>query len=82
MENCLFIGTKVDKETAENMGVFVQMVFKAGVDNGMDQSTIVKALELGLRIGSADHTSVSNCVFTGEKHVHLSEEDDDANRNT
>lgn len=67
MENGIFVGGKVDKETAENLGEFVSTVFKSGKENGMDQSTIVAALGLVSKVITPEGTTISNCCFTSGK---------------
>jgi len=72
MENCLMIGNKIEKETAENIGNFVEQVFRSGKETGMDQSTIIEGLKLFKNvIGAVEGVSVSNCEFTGEKIINI-----------
>ena len=71
MENCVFIGTKIEKETAENLGKLIEMAFKAGKENGMDQSTIVEALKIIKEIAPPEGVNISNSTFTGEKIINV-----------
>lgn len=71
MDSSLFIGTKVDKNTADNMGGFVETVFKAGKDNNMEQATIVEALNIIAKAVSPKNVQVSHCEFLGEKIINL-----------
>ena len=67
MESMVHIGGKVDKETSENLAGFVERVFKSGRENVMDQSTIVKALELASKIFPPEQVKVANCNFTNKE---------------
>lgn len=67
MESLIYIGAKVDKETAKNLGGFVASVFKSGKDNGMDQSTIVVALGLASKIVTPSGVNMSDCNFTNHE---------------
>ena len=69
MENCLFIGTKVDEQTATYLAEFVSKVFESGAKYHMEQATIVAAFELVGKYLAPYGTSVSNCSFVGEKNV-------------
>jgi hypothetical protein len=64
MEQMLFIGSKVDEETAKNLAEFVSIVFKSGKDNGMDQSTIVSALGLVSSVVTPKNITISDCSFS------------------
>ena len=76
MESVINIGGRVEKDTADNLGRFISTVFKAGKDNGMEQATIVEALNLVGRITSANGATIANSNFIGEKHVHTEETED------
>jgi len=71
MENMIHIGPKIDKEAVENLGVFVEKVFKAGHEQRMDQTTIVAALRLGEKLAQVNNASVMNCHLVGEKTVEV-----------
>ena len=71
MENCVLIGGKIEKQTADNLIEYVQAVFKSGHETHMEQATIVEALNLLPQIVSVEGTSIANCVFTGEKHLNV-----------
>lgn len=73
METCINIGGHISKETAENLASCITTIFKAGKDNGMDQTTIVEALRLLQRVASADGATVSNSTIIGEQHSHAFE---------
>ena len=67
MKTAIRIGG-MDKKTAEHLRSYVKAVFKSGRKHGMDQSTIVEAINLFRKVSSADHASIENCNFsTGKK---------------
>lgn len=73
MENIIYIGNKIDKDTSENLGNFVEQVFRAGKETGMDQSTIVSSLNLISSAITPENVSISNCNFIGEKNVNVND---------
>ena len=77
MENIVTIGGRIDKQTADNLTEYMVAIFKAGKENGMDQSTIVEAIHAVSKVATADYATITNSSFIGEKHIHL--EDDDNN---
>jgi len=74
MENCVFIGTKIEKETMDNVAEFIERVFKAGKENFMDQDTVVQALEIFKCVVKTENVSLNNCCFVGEKTVNVESE--------
>ncbi|HDZ15580.1 hypothetical protein LCGC14_1792370 [marine sediment metagenome] len=75
MENIITIGGRVDKETADNLKDYMEGIFKAGRESGMDQSTIVEAIRAVSKVATADHATISNSNFIGEKHIHIEGDD-------
>ena len=55
MDSCLFIGSKVDKDTAENLASFVDKIFASGKANGMEGASreeVAKAIASSPKISS------------------------------
>jgi len=71
MENVIFVGTKIEKDAADNLAIFVDKVFASGKVHGMEQNTIVHALSLIQKIAEVSHNTIERCNFTGEKHIHI-----------
>ena len=71
MENIITIGGKVDKETADNLKDYMIGIFKAGKEFGMDQSTVVEAIHAVSKVATADHATITNSHFIGEKNIYL-----------
>ena len=63
METMMHVGPKMDKESAEALTLLIERVFKSGRENGIDQETIRKALDMVRLNGEMGSTSVMNCTF-------------------
>lgn len=75
MEQMLFIGTKIDKNSAIGIAEFVERVFKSGFENRMEQNTIIEALKLFQKSCSiSPQVNVSGCDFINEKSDKSNEE--------
>jgi hypothetical protein len=81
----IHVGAKVDDEFAENLGSLVADIFKAGKEHGMDQSTIVEALNVIGKTIKVEYVNVSGAnVSMNDTHpdapptfgVHTGEDDD------
>ena len=75
MENIISIGGRIDKQTADNLKDYVVEIFKAGKESNMDQSTIVEAIHAVSKIAVADHATITNSHFIGEKHIHIGDDE-------
>jgi len=66
MENYINIGNKIEKSACDSIADFIDKVFSSGRINGMDQATIIKALELFDSVIAQTNTpeiSISDCEF-------------------
>jgi len=78
-EATLKIGNSFVDSKGAVMGVAtaIEMVFKSGFDNRMEQETVKKALETLGQIARIENVTVTNSVFKGDKTVNMGEEDDE-----
>lgn len=67
MESAIHIGAKIDKDSYQNLAEFVERTFKAGRENGMDQSTISTALQLFSKTFQPKNICISNCSIVNEQ---------------
>ena len=68
MESMIWIGGKVEKETAENLAGLVERVFKSGKENGMDQDTICEELGLIKSVIDSNVHSLNGCNLTNKTY--------------
>jgi len=64
MKTMVQIGAKVDKASMIHLKEYVRGVFKAGREFHMEQDTVVEALKLFQKLGSADHATIHSCTLT------------------
>jgi len=69
MESAIHIGASVDKESASNLKDVIVGIFDSGKKNDMDQSTIVKALDVVVGTFDVSGVTVTNSTFKGDNVV-------------
>lgn len=74
MHSSIHVGNYVDETAAAHIKDIVKTIFESGKQNGMDQSTIVAAIEMvGKLIGEANAT-ITRSTFSGNQIVSDKEE--------
>ena len=66
MENCISIGNKIEKETADNIADGIVKIFASAHENRIDQdviSTAINAFSVALKI---ENITITNSNFVGE----------------
>jgi hypothetical protein len=61
----LHIGNKIDKQSAELLKDSITAIFDSASKNRMDQSTVVKALEVLTQVFEIKNVTISNSTFSG-----------------
>ena len=74
MENGIYVGTKVDKATVDNVKDIIKEIFKTGRDTNMDQSTIVEAIHMVGRITEVKNVTITNSSISGDRVTNVGEE--------
>lgn len=64
MENMIFIGTKIDKASREEMTEFIKEIFQSGQLTEMSGKTIRHALSMFHQTVTPQNLTVENCNFT------------------
>ena len=71
MDSTLHVGNKVDKETATNLAEIVKTIFEVGRKTGMDQSTIVDAIQMVGTVAEVKNVTITHSNFNGDKVINM-----------
>ena len=71
MTNGIRIGGEVNKGVVGEFTKAIEAIFKSGQLNGMEQSTICKALDVLITGAVVRNSTVQNCVIDGGKTIHV-----------
>lgn len=78
MENMMYIGANLSKETAENASNAIKTVFEAGFQNHVSETVMLKALGTLKSAVTVQHITVNGCTFDNSttKEVNLTVPED------
>lgn len=63
MENMMYIGANLSKETAENAAEAITKVLQSGFDTHASEEVLIKALDTLKSAVTVQNVSVNNCTF-------------------